>query len=312
MGSAAAVVALVLASCASSTGGAATPTSSTRAGRTTAPAGSTEAAPTSTSTTVPSTTLPPSLAVEGDPRAGNLTDQPMDWLVLRLDDTVLPNRLYATNRSAMPIDLATWLSESINTRTEPGQPARTVVPALSTLQVATFGPDDASQAWGYHYETRWELGDPTAVAAAATYELPLAGAAADAPIIQGPGGAFSHTDRLDRYAIDYGVPSGTPVLAARRGTVATIEQGFTASGTDESFARRGNAVRVSHDDGTWAIYLHLDPRSARVRIGDHVEAGQILALSGNTGFSSRPHLHLAIRINRDHVETSIPFSVAPD
>jgi len=56
-----------------------------------------------------------------------------------------------------------------------------------------------------------------------------------------------------------------------------------------------NIVRILHDDGTHAVYAHLNWNSIRVRPGDHVERGEYIADSGNTGFSSGPHLHFEIR-----------------
>ena len=235
---------------------------------------------------------------------------PMDWLVVRLDESVVPNRLIATNRAAMPIDLRVSLDHAVNIRTAPAFPMRATIPPLASVPVATVGPARRGSHWGYSYATTWGMGAPGETPVPFTYEVPLLGPAKRARVVQGPGGAFSHTDRFNRYAIDYGVPVGTPVAAARAGTVATIEQGFTEAGTDPSFAKKGNSIRILHDDGTWSYYGHLEPRSARVRIGDHVEAGQVLALSGNTGWSSGPHLHFAVMANRDDLETSIPFTVA--
>ena len=120
---------------------------------------------------------------------------------------------------------------------------------------------------------------------------------------------MSHTDAVSFHASDYDVPVGTPVLAARAGVVAAIDQGFTAAGADAAFADRGNAVQVLHDDGTWALYLHIDTRSARVRIGERVAEGQVLALSGHNGQSTGPHLHFAVLANRDHQPVSLPVMI---
>jgi murein DD-endopeptidase MepM/ murein hydrolase activator NlpD len=265
----------------------------------------------STTTTIATTTtaLPPSKAVDGDPLAGNLSDQPIDWLVVELDESRSPDTLVATNRSAMPIELALGFEESTGVRTEPAFPAHVMVPPLATVDAAKIYPTNPSSGWSYTYTTNYELGDPSAVPSPVTYLRPLLADGDRAPIGQGPGGEFSHTDALNRWAYDFTMPTGTPVVAARAGTVATIEQGFTQAGDTEEFGLKGNSVRVLHDDGTYAIYLHLDPRSARVRIGDHVEAGQLLALSGNTGWSKGPHLHLAVLANRNHSDESVHFDL---
>lgn len=56
-------------------------------------------------------------------------------------------------------------------------------------------------------------------------------------------------------------------------------------------------MRILHDDGTIAVYAHLNRNSIRVRPGERVRAGQYIADSGNTGLSSGPHLHFAVQRN---------------
>ena len=65
-------------------------------------------------------------------------------------------------------------------------------------------------------------------------------------------------------------------------------------------------IRILHDDGTYAIYAHLNTNSIRVRPGDRVERGEYIADSGNTGFSSGPHLHFAVVRNTGMAIESLP------
>jgi len=67
-----------------------------------------------------------------------------------------------------------------------------------------------------------------------------------------------------------------------------------------------NVVRIMHDDGSHAVYAHLNLNSVRVRPGDRVERGQYIADSGNTGYSSGPHLHFAVMVNRGMRMASVP------
>ena len=120
---------------------------------------------------------------------------------------------------------------------------------------------------------------------------------------QGPNGTFSHTDAKSRYAMDIAMPEGTPIIAARSGVVVKTENEQAGRGSDAS----GNFVRVRHDDGTEGVYLHLKQGSVSVRAGQRVAVGSPLALSGNTGNSSGPHLHFVVQRATEAGLVSIPY-----
>ena len=125
---------------------------------------------------------------------------------------------------------------------------------------------------------------------------------------RGFGGSFSHTDPQNRYAIDFGAAQGTPVFAARGGVVMQVESDFDKAGLDlEKYGGRANYVRILHDDGTMGLYAHLRPEGVLVRVGQRVRQGQQIGLSGNTGFTSGPHQHFAVQVNRGMNLLSIPF-----
>ncbi|MFJ9826535.1 M23 family metallopeptidase [Streptomyces sp. NPDC101160] len=87
---------------------------------------------------------------------------------------------------------------------------------------------------------------------------------------------------------DFAVPVGTPVHAAAAGTV--VKAGPYGGGDGPAY---GNAIVIKHANGTYSQYAHLS--KIQVNIGQKVSAGQQIALSGNTGNSSGPHLHFEIR-----------------
>ncbi|MGH8335412.1 MAG: M23 family metallopeptidase, partial [Gammaproteobacteria bacterium] len=85
--------------------------------------------------------------------------------------------------------------------------------------------------------------------------------------------------------------------------VVKTENSQSGRGSDAS----GNFVRVLHDDGTMGVYLHLKQGSVSVREGQRVAVGSPLALSGNTGNSSGPHLHFVVQRNTGEGLVSIPY-----
>jgi len=84
--------------------------------------------------------------------------------------------------------------------------------------------------------------------------------------------------------IDFSVPVGTPVRATAAGRVTTVEKQRGL----------GRLVKIDHGDGVVTVYAHL--HEAKVSRGDRVERGQVIALSGNSGRSTAPHLHYEVRL----------------
>lgn len=113
---------------------------------------------------------------------------------------------------------------------------------------------------------------------------------------QGPGG-WSHNTPAEQFAYDFLMPIGTPVLAARAGVVARVQDGSHARNVADRDGDKGNAVTILHEDGTFALYVHLEP-GIPVGKGQRVRRGQRIGLSGNTGFAGGPHLHFVVRSRR--------------
>ena len=119
-------------------------------------------------------------------------------------------------------------------------------------------------------------------------------------VAQGYESLFSHKGD---YAIDFKVNEGTSVLATREGVVSFARASNTSGGISRKFVGKGNGITIRHSDGTYAHYWHLQHNGAMVNVGDTVQQGQWIGLSGNTGFSAFPHLHFEVtrepRISRD-------------
>ena len=121
---------------------------------------------------------------------------------------------------------------------------------------------------------------------------------------QGYFGSFSHEGK---YAIDWTMPIGTPIYAAREGRVIHLKEDSNVVGTTEEYTYLANFVLIGHDDGSQANYAHLQQNGVLVEVGDWVSLGQQIGLSGNTGFSTGPHLHFVINQQKSPTNSiSIP------
>jgi Peptidase family M23 len=94
--------------------------------------------------------------------------------------------------------------------------------------------------------------------------------------------------------IDFALPEGNPVMATADGTVSRAElDTTTASDPKKGY---GYHVRIQHLDGSTSIYGHFQKDSFTVHTGDNVNMGAIIGNSGNTGYSTGPHLHFEVRL----------------
>ena len=144
---------------------------------------------------------------------------------------------------------------------------------------------------------------PVDAAAGPVYYLP-ATSGAKLVVTQGQNTAGDHdAAHYSQYALDFGIAGNGEfaVAAARAGTVIGLRDNsqahcyMTAAGAyDWSCWKDANYVLVDHGDGSSALYVHLAMGTASVKVGDHVVAGQTLAMDDNTGFSSANHLHFMV------------------
>jgi murein DD-endopeptidase MepM/ murein hydrolase activator NlpD len=205
------------------------------------------------------------------------------------------NELYA------PVEVELRLSGVHNAAPGSAQSIRKLVPPRSSVRLLALDAQIPGQPVRYTQVFKYALGNPTALAQAYRYPLPWVGG--PFRLSQGPNGDFSHTGVKSRYARDIAMPVGTPIIAARAGTVVKIENAQSGRGSDPS----GNFVRILHDDGTMGVYLHLMEGSVAVHEGQRVSVGTALARSGNTGNSTGPHLHFVVQRNTGLGLESIPY-----
>jgi len=123
---------------------------------------------------------------------------------------------------------------------------------------------------------------------------------------QGNNSSSNHNGRLS-FAWDFDMPEGTPVLAAADGIVVETIDGFSEGGPDEKLADRTNTIMIDHGGARFSVYEHLQRAGVVVRVGQRVERGQLIGRSGNTGFTTGPHLHFAVV---DQLYRSLPVCFA--
>lgn len=112
-------------------------------------------------------------------------------------------------------------------------------------------------------------------------------------VIQTFGGRVSHQGESE-YAVDFAMPEGSGVCAARPGRVVATQSSSNTGGPRKKFRDEGNFIYIRHADRTLGVYVHLEKDGVLVDAGDYVRRGQLIGLSGNTGWSSRPHLHFGV------------------
>ena len=228
-------------------------------------------------------------------------DSPAELRMLRQSSALV---VVARNRWQGPVEVELTAETPVDS--EPALPQRYELPAGAQVELARM-PANATPA----LRLRSVPGTPYAQARDVVYSLPVEESRFE--LGQGFHGDFSHEDDGNRYAVDLIVPEGTPVLAARDGTVMFATGGFEEGGTEAALAKRANQIRVLHDDGSMALYAHLQAGGVRVRAGDRVTLGQVIGYSGNTGYSTGPHLHFAVQVNGGMQLVSVPFRmIGPD
>lgn len=211
------------------------------------------------------------------------------------DTLLVRNDLYA------PVQIELKLEQVDNAIGVPNQPITWVLPPRSKIRLATLTARDASKPLRYTPKLRYALGDPRLLPTQKSYPLPWRGG--PFRLTQGANGQYSHFTPKGRYAMDIAMPEGTPIVAARGGVVVKTENQQSGRGNNPS----GNYVRILHDDGTMGVYLHLMQGSVLVAEGRRVDAGSMIARSGNTGNSTGPHLHFVVQRNVGLALESIPF-----
>ena len=107
-------------------------------------------------------------------------------------------------------------------------------------------------------------------------------------------GYFSKYTHKNRAALDFKMKKGTKICAVRDGVVIRVKEDGIKGGGNIKYRPDGNLIVIQHNDNTRSGYWHLKYNSALVNVGNTVKAGQVIGLSGKTGYTYFPHLHFIV------------------
>jgi murein DD-endopeptidase MepM/ murein hydrolase activator NlpD len=216
--------------------------------------------------------------------------------------------LIAANTYFAPIQLAFRINAIDNVSASTPRSGLTVLPPRSETEIVMVGKSVEQLTLRFDTEFQYLPGDPDAEhRPSEPYRLPYA-LSSSVRVSQAFPDTKTHVDPASQHAIDFVMDVGTDIFAAREGVVIEVASDFFESGTNLAVdGPRANVVRVLHEDGTMALYVHLNWNSIRVVPGQRLRRGEYLAESGNTGFSTGPHLHFVVQRNRGGSLVSVPI-----
>jgi murein DD-endopeptidase MepM/ murein hydrolase activator NlpD len=214
--------------------------------------------------------------------------------------------IVSNNRSA-PYQLSISFSEFVNMRADANLPVEIVVP-VGMKDYNLFHIQPTASPYSFTYSYKVQLGDPRSARNddRVRYVLPFE-QGTSRMLLQGYNGDFSHKNT---FALDFQMPEGTVVRAARSGVVVAFKNDGARGGMDKALESEANHVSVYHSDGSFAEYVHLKYMGALVQIGTVLKAGDPIGLSGNTGYSSQPHLHFAVYLPGYFAASTVPVRFA--
>jgi murein DD-endopeptidase MepM/ murein hydrolase activator NlpD len=200
--------------------------------------------------------------------------------------------LRARNLREFPVTYTLRINTKHYSVAGPNTVTQTLEPG-ETQQIMVLDGKDGGNKANFRYSIKWTVGRMDAEHDdQQLYAFPYS-PGKSYRTLQGYGSRFSHRGR-EEFAVDFDMPVGTAVHAARSGVVARIEESHSKGCWEDDCGKFANFIVVLHRDGTTGEYYHLAKDGALVDVGDTVSRGQKIALSGNTGHTTMPHLHFAV------------------
>lgn len=168
-----------------------------------------------------------------------------------------------------------------------------LVPAKTNqFKITDFKIVNENDGFSYSYDVVSTFGDVTLTKYDSNYQYGLPFEKGNEfQVQQGYFGKYTHQKER---SLDIDMPKGTRVVAARKGMIISQVDYNNKHCTDPSCLKYNNYIDIIHEDGTIANYSHLKYNSCKFKVGDEVNEGDIIAESGETGYTSGPHLHFVV------------------
>lgn len=225
-----------------------------------------------------------------------------EQVILTYEPTKTGYKIYAQNKEFIPVTMVVHFQmKNLKIKQEKNF---YVIPAQSEKKlIAEMSVEDNRFPYQFTYTYLWNYGDFSIDKVSEhVYDLPYQ-VQQRFRVMQGYNGTFSHQNE---YSLDFDMPVGTGITAVRDGIVVKIEDRNSQRCIQKECAQFNNYVLIFHEDGTFSEFSHLDKEGVLVKPGDKVAKGQLIAKSGNTGWSTAPHLHLVIFKQKLHQRETLP------
>ena len=113
--------------------------------------------------------------------------------------------------------------------------------------------------------------------------------------MQGFNGSFIHTKLSNRFALDFQIAVGEKICSVAGGIIIEVVSRYKNGGVSDLWNGFDNYIWIYQPElSLILVYAHLKFKGSLVEVGARVKANQVIGLSGNTGYSSEPHLHFAM------------------
>jgi murein DD-endopeptidase MepM/ murein hydrolase activator NlpD len=165
-------------------------------------------------------------------------------------------------------------------------PARTKGYVITNLEYVKKGKYSFKTKTRFNYGNHLEAKQDTTFA----YSLPFE-SNKKFKIVQGYNGSRTHQNEN---SLDFSMPINSSIYAVRSGVVIKVVEHNTKTCYKKECSKYNNEVLIYHKDGTFSSYVHINTNGVLVKVGDEIIEGQLIAKSGNIGWSSGPHLHFVV------------------